>query len=252
MRFLFLGDLVGRSGRTVVLDRLPGLISDWKLDFVVVNGENAAGGFGVTEDILEATLEAGADVMTTGNHVWDQREALGFAGRYDAFLRPANYPQGTPGRGSGLFIARNGARIVVANIMGRVFMAPDLDDPFRCAADLVESSPLGEQADAVIVDFHAEATSEKQAMGHFLDGRASVVVGTHTHVPTADAQILVHGTAYQSDAGTAASSTAVMAVRDRCAGIVLANPVAAVVVTAARNKATTGSVQGRTRSRDEG
>lgn len=201
MRFLFLGDLVGRSGRTVVLDRLPGLISDWKLDFVVVNGENAAGGFGVTEDILEATLEAGADVMTTGNHVWDQREALGFAGRYDAFLRPANYPQGTPGRGSGLFIARNGARIVVANIMGRVFMAPDLDDPFRCAADLVESSPLGEQADAVIVDFHAEATSEKQAMGHFLDGRASVVVGTHTHVPTADAQILVHGTAYQSDAG---------------------------------------------------
>lgn len=201
MRFLFLGDMVGRTGRTVVFERLPGLIADWKLDFVVVNGENAAGGFGVTEDILEATLEAGADVMTTGNHVWDQREALSFAPRYEAFLRPANYPQGAPGQGAGLFIARNGARILVANIMGRVFMHPELDDPFRCAADLMEASPLREQADAIIVDFHAEATSEKQAMGHFLDGRASVVVGTHTHVPTADAQILPLGTAYQSDAG---------------------------------------------------
>ena len=201
MRFLFLGDMVGRSGRTAVFDRLPGLISDWKLDFVVVNGENSAGGFGITEEIFERTLEAGADAVTTGNHVWDQREALAFAGRQDRFIRPANYPPGTPGHGSGLFEAKNGARVLVANIMGRVFMHPDLDDPFACADNLVSACPMGEQADAIIVDFHAEATSEKQCFGHFLDGRASVVVGTHTHVPTADHQILVGGTAYQSDAG---------------------------------------------------
>ncbi|MCQ8784215.1 TIGR00282 family metallophosphoesterase [Mangrovibrevibacter kandeliae] len=201
MRFLFLGDMVGRSGRTAVADRLPGLIADFRLDFVVVNGENAAGGFGVTEEILQDTLKAGADVVTTGNHVWDQREALEFAPRQERFLRPLNFPPGTPGRGSGLFEARNGARVLVANIMGRVFMSPDLDDPFRCAGDLVAACPLGEQADATILDFHAEATSEKQSMGHFLDGRVSLVVGTHTHVPTADHQILVGGTAFQSDAG---------------------------------------------------
>lgn len=201
MRFLFLGDMVGRSGRTAVFKQLPGLIADLKLDFVVVNGENAAGGFGVTEEILEETLRAGADVMTTGNHVWDQREALEFSTRHDRFLRPANYPKGAPGNGSGLFEAKNGARVLVANVMGTVFMNPSLDDPFRCAGDIVAACPLGEQADAVIFDFHAEATSEKQCFAHFLDGRASVVVGTHTHVPTADHQILPGGTAYQSDAG---------------------------------------------------
>ncbi|RFC65313.1 YmdB family metallophosphoesterase [Fulvimarina endophytica] len=201
MRFLFLGDMVGRTGRTAVFDRLPGLVHDHGLDFVVVNGENAAGGFGITREIFQATIDAGADVVTTGNHVWDQREALQFAPQEPQFLRPLNYPKGAPGSGSGLFVARNGARVLVANIMGRVFMAPDLDDPFACADDLVASCPLGTQADAIVVDFHAEATSEKQAMAHFLDGRASVVVGTHTHVPTADHQILVGGTAYQSDAG---------------------------------------------------
>ncbi|MCB8837805.1 TIGR00282 family metallophosphoesterase [Aurantimonas sp. VKM B-3413] len=201
MRFLFLGDMVGRSGRTAVFNRLPGLVADWKLDFVVVNGENSAGGFGITEAIFEETIHAGADVVTTGNHVWDQREALEFATRHDRFLRPANYPPGAPGNGSGLFEARNGARVLVANVMGRVFMSPDLDDPFACADRLVSACPLGEQADAIIFDFHAEATSEKQGFAHFLDGRVSVVVGTHTHVPTADHQILVGGTAYQSDAG---------------------------------------------------
>ena len=201
MRFLFLGDMVGRTGRVAVFDRLPGLISDWKLDFVVVNGENAAGGFGITEAIFEETLAAGADVVTTGNHVWDQREALAFAPRQERFIRPANYPKGTPGNGSGLFEAKNGARVLVTNIMGRVFMSPDLDDPFACADDILSACPLGEQADAVIVDFHAEATSEKQCFAHYLDGRASLVVGTHTHVPTADHQILAGGTGYQSDAG---------------------------------------------------
>ncbi|OCW59317.1 TIGR00282 family metallophosphoesterase [Hoeflea olei] len=201
MRLLFLGDMVGRSGRTAVWDRLPGLIRDFALDFVIVNGENAAGGFGITEDIFLETLDAGADVVTTGNHVWDQREALVYADRQDRFLRPANYPAGTPGRGSNLYVARNGARVLVANVMGRVFMHPDLDDPFSCGEAILDACPLGEQADAVVFDFHAEATSEKLCFAHFVDGRASFVVGTHTHVPTADAQILNGGTAYLSDAG---------------------------------------------------
>jgi metallophosphoesterase (TIGR00282 family) len=201
MRLLFLGDMVGKSGRTAVWDRLPGLISDLKLDFVVVNGENAAGGFGITEEIYLETINAGADVVTTGNHVWDQKEAVSFSERHDQFLRPANYPKGTPGKGSGLFYARNGARVLVTNIMGRVFMHPDLDDPFKCAERILEACPLKEQADAIIFDLHAEATSEKQCFGHFVDGKASLVVGTHTHVPTADAQILNGGTAYMSDAG---------------------------------------------------
>lgn len=201
MRFLFLGDMVGRSGRSAVWSRLPGLIADLKLDFVVVNGENAAGGFGITEEIFEQTLAAGADVVTTGNHVWDQREALDFATRQDRFLRPINFPQGAPGRGSNIYVARNGARVLVANILGRVFMQPDLDDPFAAAETILEACPLGAGADAVIFDFHAEATSEKQCFGHFVDGRASAVIGTHTHVPTADYQILNGGSGYMSDAG---------------------------------------------------
>jgi hypothetical protein len=201
MRLLFLGDMVGKAGRTTVWEKLPGLVADLKLDFVIVNGENAAGGFGITEDIYLETIGAGADVVTTGNHVFDQKEALIFAARHEQFLRPANYPAGTPGQGSGLYFARNGARILVANIMGKVFMHPDLDDPFLCAERILEACPLGEQADAVVFDFHAEATSEKQCFGHFVDGRASLVVGTHTHVPTADCQILNGGTGYMSDAG---------------------------------------------------
>jgi 2',3'-cyclic-nucleotide 2'-phosphodiesterase len=201
MRLLFLGDMVGRTGRTAVWEQLPGLIRDFRLDFVIVNGENAAGGFGITEDIFHETLAAGADVVTTGNHVWDQKEALTFAPREERFLRPANFPAGTPGRGSGLFQARNGARIMVANMMGRVYMHPELDDPFRAAERELSACPLGTQADAVVFDFHAEATSEKMCFAHFVDGRASVVVGTHTHQPTADHQILNGGTAYISDAG---------------------------------------------------
>ncbi len=201
MRFLFLGDMVGRSGRTAVWKRLPGLILDYRLDFIVVNGENAAGGFGITEEIYLETINAGADVVTTGNHVWDQREALEFATRHERFIRPANYPAGTPGKGSGLFVAKNGARVLVANIMGRVFMHPELDDPFTCGAAILEACPLGEQADAVIFDFHAEATSEKMCFGHYVDGRASLVVGTHTHQPTADHQILTNGTGYMTDSG---------------------------------------------------
>lgn len=201
MRLLFLGDMVGRTGRTTVWNKLPELISDYKLDFVIVNGENAAGGFGITEEIHLNTIAAGADVVTTGNHVWDQREALEFASRQDRFLRPANFPKGTPGKGSGLYFARNGARVLVSNIMGRVFMHPELDDPFQAGERELDACPMGEQADAVIFDFHAEATSEKMCFGHFVDGRASAVIGTHTHQPTADHQILNGGTGYLSDAG---------------------------------------------------
>ncbi|MBB5752619.1 TIGR00282 family metallophosphoesterase [Prosthecomicrobium pneumaticum] len=200
MRLLFLGDMVGRAGRNVVVERLPGLVERWRLDFVVVNGENAAGGFGITEEIVQQTLDAGADVITTGNHAFDQKEALVFAARQDRFLRPVNYPPGTPGRGAFLYPARNGARVLVVNAMGRVFM-DQLDDPFAAIDRELAACPLGEQADAVLIDFHAEATSEKQAFAAYVDGRATVVVGTHTHVPTSDHRILPGGTAYQSDAG---------------------------------------------------
>jgi metallophosphoesterase (TIGR00282 family) len=200
MRLLFLGDVVGRSGRNAVVERLPRLIEAWRLDFVIANGENAAGGFGITEDIHRQLLDAGVDAVTTGNHVFDQREALVFSNRQERFLRPINFPAGTPGRGSGLFTARNGARVLVVNAMGRVFMEP-LDDPFPAVDRAVTECPLGEQADAIVLDFHAEASSEKQAIGHYLDGRVTLVVGTHTHVPTSDERILAGGTAFQTDVG---------------------------------------------------
>ena len=200
MRILFLGDVVGRSGRVGVLDTLPKLRERYAADFVVVNGENAAGGFGITEAIVTELLDAGADVITTGNHIWDQREALVFIERYDRLLRPINFPQGTPGKGAGLFKAANGADVLVVNAMGRVFMT-DLDDPFRAVEQELEACGLKSGADAILIDFHAEATSEKEALAHFVDGRATAVIGTHTHVPTADEQVLTGGTAYISDAG---------------------------------------------------
>ena len=200
MRILFLGDVVGRSGRVGVLDTLPKLRKRYAADFVVVNGENAAGGFGITEAIVTELLDAGADVITTGNHIWDQREALVFIERYDRLLRPINFPQGTPGKGAGLFKAANGADVLVVNAMGRVFMT-DLDDPFRAVEQELEACGLKSGADAILIDFHAEATSEKEALAHFVDGRATAVIGTHTHVPTADEQVLTGGTAYISDAG---------------------------------------------------
>jgi len=200
MRLLFLGDVVGRAGRDVVTAELPRLRADHAIDFVAINGENAAGGFGITERICQELLDAGADVVTTGNHAFDQREALVFITRQAALLRPVNFPIGAPGQGAGLFEARNGARVLVINAMGRVFMDA-LDDPFAAVEAALAETRLGEAVDAIVVDMHGEATSEKQAMGHYLDGRVSLVVGTHTHVPTADHRILEHGTAYMSDLG---------------------------------------------------
>ncbi len=200
VRILFIGDILGRSGRAIVLERLPGLVRDWKLDFVVVNGENAAGGFGITEAIYQDLTGAGADAITLGNHAWDQKEALVFIERAPRLIRPVNYPKGTPGRGAAVLDARNGARVLVVNALGRIFMDP-LDDPFAALEREIAACPLRTAADAIIVDMHAEASSEKQAMGHFLDGKVSLVVGTHTHVPTADHQVLSGGTGFMTDVG---------------------------------------------------
>jgi hypothetical protein len=203
MRILFIGDVVGRSGRKAVLERLPRLIADWKLDLVALNGENAAGGFGITEPIYQELVDSGVDVITGGNHSWDQKEALVFIERAPKLLRPINFPPGTPGRGSALIEAKNGSRVLVINAMGRVFMDP-LDDPFAAVERELAACALGSGADAIVIDIHAEATSEKQAMGHFADGRASLVVGTHTHAQTTDHRILPGGTAFISDVGMTA------------------------------------------------
>ncbi|HZS63086.1 MAG TPA: TIGR00282 family metallophosphoesterase [Xanthobacteraceae bacterium] len=209
MRILFIGDIVGRSGRNVVAERLPRLIADWKLDCVVINGENAAGGFGITEAIYNDLVDIGADAITLGNHAWDQREALVFIERAPRLIRPVNYPAGTPGRGAAMIEAKNGARVLVINAMGRVFMDP-LDDPFAAVERELSACPLRSGVDAIVIDMHGEATSEKQAMGHFADGRASLVVGTHTHAPTADHRVLAGGTAFVTDAGMTADYNSVI------------------------------------------
>ncbi|HEY0331241.1 MAG TPA: TIGR00282 family metallophosphoesterase [Rhodopseudomonas sp.] len=200
MRILFIGDVVGKAGRTAIADYLPGAIRDWKLDLVIVNGENAAGGFGITEAIYNDFIDVGVDAVTLGNHAWNQKEALVFIERAPRLIRPVNFPRYTPGRGAALIDAKNGARALVINAMGRVFMEP-LNDPFAAVGRELEACPLVEAADAIVLDFHGEASSEKQGMGFFCDGRASLVVGTHTHVPTADHQILPGGTGYMTDAG---------------------------------------------------
>jgi metallophosphoesterase (TIGR00282 family) len=200
MRLVFIGDIVGRAGRAVFTETLPKLRERWRLDFVVVNGENAAGGFGITEAICEELLAAGADAITLGNHAFDQREALVFIERQPRLIRPANFPKGTPGRGANVIEAAGGAKVLVVNMMGRVFMDA-LDDPFARIDHELEACPLGSGCDAAIVDFHAEATSEKQAFGHYIDGRVSLSVGTHTHVPAADARILAGGTGFITEAG---------------------------------------------------
>ena len=199
MRILFLGDIVGRSARETVIKKMPDIRKEYSLDFVIVNGENAAGGFGITEDICEKLFFSGVDCITTGNHVWDQRELVKYIDTEDRLLRPINFPDDTPGKVSNIFLSQFG-RILVVNVMGRLFME-SLDDPFAAIERVLSDNQLGDNCDAIIIDIHAETTSEKTAMGHFCDGRVSLVVGTHTHIPTADHQILPFGTAYQTDAG---------------------------------------------------
>ncbi|CAO3354149.1 TIGR00282 family metallophosphoesterase [Azospirillum sp. A29] len=205
MRILFFGDVVGRSGREAVLAHMPMLREKLDPDLTVVNGENSAGGYGVTVKIAEEFFEAGIDVVTLGNHTWDQKELVSTIEQQPRIVRPVNYPEGTPGRGYVLLQARGGRKVLVVNVLLRLFMEP-MDDPFAAVDRVLKAHRLGAGqggggVDAVLIDMHGEATSEKMIMGHFCDGRASLVVGTHSHVPTADHMVLPKGTAYQSDAG---------------------------------------------------
>ncbi len=200
MRILFLGDVVGRSGRDAVVAGLPGLRERLRAELVVVNGENASHGFGLAPDMAQALLAAGADVITLGNHAWDRRELIPFIAAEKRVIRPLNFPAGTPGAGSFMHEMVDGRRALVLNAMGRLFMDA-LDDPFRGTAELLAKHKLGATVQAIVADFHAEATSEKLSYAHSFDGTVSVVVGTHTHVPSADHQVLPGGTAYLSDAG---------------------------------------------------
>jgi metallophosphoesterase (TIGR00282 family) len=198
MRVLFIGDIVGAPGRRIVGERLADLIANERLDLVIANGENAASGFGITPRLTDELLGAGIEVLTGGNHIWDRKEILDHIPHQPRLLRPANFPAGNPGRGVYCGTARNGVPYAVLNLQGRVFMASN-DCPFRTADRELAALPAGVKV--VIVDMHAEATSEKQALGWYLDGRVSAVIGTHTHVATADARILPRGTAFITDVG---------------------------------------------------
>ncbi|MCV2888158.1 TIGR00282 family metallophosphoesterase [Ruegeria aquimaris] len=201
MKILFLGDVMGRAGRAAVVEHLPRLRAEWKLDFVVVNGENASNGMGLSGEHAKVLLDAGADCLTLGDHAFDQKDMLQYIEGDSRIVRPINYAKGAPGRGHRLFNAPGGRKVLVAQVLGQVFMKRPYDDPFSAIEPVLKSHPRGGLANAVIVDMHCEATSEKMAMGHFCDGRASLVVGTHTHVPTADAMVMPGGTGYLSDAG---------------------------------------------------
>jgi metallophosphoesterase (TIGR00282 family) len=198
---LFLGDVMGRSGRAAVTQRLASLRAEWGLDFVVVNGENATSGMGLSGDHAKALFDAGADCVTLGDHAFDQKDMASFIEGEPRILRPINFSKVAPGRGWRVFTATQGRKVLVAQVLGRVFMKRPFDDPFSAIEQVLKSHPLGGAVQAAIVDVHAEATSEKMGMGHWCDGQASLVVGTHTHVPTGDAQILAGGTAYLTDAG---------------------------------------------------
>ncbi|MBY0356167.1 MAG: YmdB family metallophosphoesterase [Rickettsiales bacterium] len=201
MHLMFFGDVVGRDGRDAIVKHVPLLRESLKLDAVIVNGDNAAGGFGITAAICQDFFTAGVDVITGGDHIWDQKDIPGYIAHEKRLLRPHNFPPRTPGSGFVTVTTRSGATLSVLHLLGQVFHREYLDSPFSCAERTLEGFTLTRQAQAIVVDMHAEATSEKNAMGYFLDGRVSAVVGSHTHVPTADARILPAGTAYQTDTG---------------------------------------------------
>ena len=201
MKILFLGDIVGRSGRTAIIENIAKIRDTLSLDFVCANAENATGGIGLSGSHAKTLLDAGLDCITLGDHAFDQRDMQQFCEAEPRIIRPLNYANSAPGKGAKLFTAQNGKKVFVTQALGQVFMKRAFADPFSAFDEALKSAPLGGLAQAVIVDFHAEATSEKMAMGHWLDGRASLVVGTHTHVPTADTMILNGGTGYQTDAG---------------------------------------------------
>jgi len=218
MKIAFLGDIVGRSGREVFCSRMPEIKERLKLDFIIVNAENAAGGFGITEKIIVSLFEAGADCVTTGNHAWDQRDSHDYYDKEKRILRPLNYPKSAPGHGAVLLpIKGSTKKVLTVNVMTRLFMDP-LDDPFAAVDEVMKQHRLSQDdLAAIVVDVHGEATSEKMAMGNFLDGRASLVVGTHTHVPTADHQLLPFGTAYMTDAGMCGDYNSILGMQKEAA-----------------------------------
>jgi hypothetical protein len=210
MKILFIGDIVGKPGRRALRQGLPDLIDRLKADFVIANVENAAGGFGITKSVGEEILSLGVDVMTSGNHIWDKKDALAYIPKEDRLLRPANYPPGAPGSGSIVVKSSSGRKVAVLNLAGRVFMPP-LDCPFRTSEQ--ELQVLSRETDIIIVDMHAEATSEKYAMGFFLQGKVSAVIGTHTHVQTADERILAGHTAFITDVGMTGPADSIIGVK---------------------------------------
>ena len=200
MNILFLGDVMGKSGRQVLKNELPQLKRDLQIDTVIVNGENAAGGFGITTKICEEFYELGVNVITTGNHVWDQKEIIPYISKDNYILRPHNFPQSVPGKGFVIYKDAMDRKVLVINVMARLFMDP-LNDPIETIYNILDNYKIGENVSAIIIDVHGEASSEKMAIGHTFDGIVSFIIGTHTHIPTLDAQILEKGTAFQSDAG---------------------------------------------------
>ncbi len=214
MNVLVIGDIIGRPGRKAVINLLPKLKREYRLDLIIANGENSAGGMGITPEVVEELYASGINVITSGNHVWKHKEIYGTLDKDPALLRPANYPPGVPGKGSGIFFTEKGDKVGVLNLMGRVFLA-ELDCPFRKADEEIEK--LSQETRVVVVDMHAEITSEKAAMGWYLDGRVSAVVGTHTHIPTADERILPKGTAYITDIGMVGSLDSVIGVKKELA-----------------------------------
>ena len=210
VKLLFIGDIIGKPGRQAVSRELDRLVDRHMVDLVIANGENAAGGFGITEDTANDLFKCGIHVLTSGNHIWDKKDSFDFINREEKLLRPANYPEGTPGRGSALYVTAGGAKVAVLNLEGRVFMN-NLDCPFRTADREIER--LRAETPIIFVDFHAEATSEKASLGWYLDGRVSAMIGTHTHIQTADERILPDGTAYLTDAGMTGGFDSVIGVR---------------------------------------
>jgi metallophosphoesterase (TIGR00282 family) len=229
MKILFLGDVMGRGGRAAVVDAIPKMRDAWGLDFVVVNGENATRGMGLSGEHAKMILDAGADVITLGDHAFDQKDMMAFCEQEPRIVRPLNFSKVAPGKGARVFTARRGQKVLVTQVLGQVFMKRPFDDPFSAVDQVLRQFPLGGLVQATLVDVHCEATSEKMAMGHFCDGKASVVVGTHTHVPTGDAQILPAGTAFQSDAGMCGDYDSVI-------GMTKAEPLRRFITGMAKNR----------------
>ncbi len=213
MRILVIGDIIGRTGRRCLREVLDGIRKEWDPHLVIANVENSAGGFGITRKVYKELKDTGIDVMTSGNHIWDKKEVFDFIDGCPDLLRPANYPEGVPGRGWGLFTTTRGDRVAVVNLMGRIYLEPNMDNPFLRFDSIYEE--LREKTPFIAVDFHAETTSEKWAFGLYTDGRASAVYGTHTHIPTADETILPKGTAYVTDVGMTGALYSVIGMRAR-------------------------------------